>query len=184
MRLKSFMYALVASISVINLSACQIEELIFYEHEPSRTFYERMDLDAPELEPYITDDILFVVSSKAIDYEDYYVWLGLYSLDRDKRVTIKTAIIESGSWQQENSFDELIVLDEKTTIDPNYVYIRDDYYTKGVKLFQVEQDILEEAYQGSNAGIQVRIFYEINNQEHYKEYKLIRRVEKYNVYPT
>lgn len=185
MRLKSFMYTLVASISVINLSACQVAEYIFYEHEPSNTFYERMDKDAPELKPYVTDDIIFVVTFKATNYRtEHIVWLGLYSLDRDKRVTIKTAIIESGSWQQENSFNELIVLDEKTTIDPNYVYTRDDYYKKGVKLFQIEQDILEKAYQDGNAGIRVRIFYETNNQENYKEYKLIRRVEKYNVYPT
>ena len=182
MRLRTFMYTFVISISAIISSACQIEELIFYEHEPSRTFYERMDMDAPELKPYITDDIIFIVSTKAIDYKDYYVWLGLYSPDRDKRVTLKKAIIESGTWQQENSFDEQIILDEKTTIDESY--IRDDYYTKGVRLFQIEQDLLEQAYQGDSAGIRLKIFYKINNQENHKEYALIRRVERYNVYPT
>lgn len=184
MRLQSLMYALTASISAIISSSCQIVELIFYEHEPSKTFYERMDMDAPEIKPYITDDIIFVVSTKSVDHEDYYVWLGLYSLDSGKRVTIKKAVIESGDWQQENSFDEQIMLDEKTTIDPNYIYIRDDYYTKGVRLFQIDQDILEQAYQDGSAGVRVRIYYEINNQESYKEYVLTRRVEKYNVYPT
>lgn len=184
MRLRSLMYALAASICAIISSSCQIEELIFYDHGPSGTFYERMDMDAPELKPYITDDIIFVVSTKAIDHEDYYVWLGLYSLDRDKYVTIKKAVIERGNWQQENSFDEQIMLDERTKIDPNYVYIRDDYYTNSVKLFQIGQDILEQAYQDGKSGIRVRIYYEINNQGNYKEYVLTRRVEKYNVYPT
>ncbi len=175
MRLRVFICALVVSVSTIFSSGCQVDELIFYEHEPSKIFYEKLEIDAPELKPYITDGILLVVSLKAMNYNEYIVWLGLYSSGINKQVSVNKAIIGGDNWNLETSFDERIILDEG--------FDRAKYYQNSIKLFQIENHVLEQAYK-NGSEIRLKVYYEINNEEFRNDYKLVRRVEKYVVYPT
>ncbi len=176
MRFRLFICALVASAGAIFSSGCQFVDLIFYDHEPSEAFYEQLDIEALELKPYITNDILFVVSLVATNHrKEYIVWLGMYSSDKDKQATINKAIIESDDWNLETSFDEHIILYEG--------FDRAKYYQNSIKLFQIENHVLEQAYK-NGSEIRLKVYYEINNEEFRNDYELVRRVEKHVVYPT
>ena len=57
------------------LVSCKFTELIFYEHEPSKLFYESYDMDKPELDGFTEDGVLFVIDIRTAMNEEYFLWL-------------------------------------------------------------------------------------------------------------
>ena len=158
------------------LAACEYAEIIFYEHEPSETFYHQFDIGAVDLESFIDDDILFVARLKDVaNPSSYIVWQGLYTSKKNKTVKIEKAIIQSGDWKEESILDQVVALDE--------VFDRSDLLKSSVKLFQIKGKLLEEVYQ-SNGYLHLKVFYEIGGKVKFNEYELKRRVEKWTIFPT
>ena len=94
------------------LVSCKFTELIFYEHEPSKLFYESYDMDKPELDGFTEDGVLFVIDIRAAMNEEYFLWLGLYSKNKDKRILIKNAAIFSGDDKELSVVDRVLLVDE------------------------------------------------------------------------
>lgn len=78
------------------LVSCKFTELVFYEHGPSKKFYENYDMSAPDLQLFTADDILFAVDVKVATHEKYFVWLSLYSENKGKSVAIKKPLFPMG----------------------------------------------------------------------------------------
>ena len=96
------------------LSACQTAELVFYEHEPSKNFYQKLDIEDPSLNPFFSDEVLFVVDAKAAMDDEYLVWLGLFSKEKNKKIKVIKASIFGGGLSKESTFDSIINIDELT----------------------------------------------------------------------
>ena len=163
---------------LFSLGACKTTELVFYEHEASKSFYQNYNIAALELKPFTDDDIIFAVSLKAATYTEYFVWLGLYSEKKDAVVKIKKAILFKGKNRVSSEYNSEIMLnnyDESIGLHTNSA--------DTLKLFEADSEFLSKL-SGDGENLYLKVFYEIDGNEGVIDYVLKRRTEKYNVYPT
>ena len=176
--LKIALVFLAISCVLLVLVSCKFTELVFYEHGPSKEFYRNYDIGAPELQPFIVDDVLFVVDVKSATHEKYLVWLGLYSEKKGKRIDIKRATVSSETNEESTVFNSMLLVDEPVSKAGLYQNPQDT-----LKLFELGEDSLG-GVSGTTKAVLLRVFYEIDGEEGVMNYELKRRVEKQNVYST
>ena len=176
MTLKSIMVVVGVLCALRMLTACESVEMIFYDHEPSQIFFKEFNIDSTEIEPFIDNEVCHMVFLKAIEYRtEYIVWQGLYTKKNNKWVTIKKAILEGGNYKEETTLNQAVVLDEKIK--------HADLLRGVVKLFQVKSDLLKKVYQ-DGGYLRLKVFYEIEGKDGFKQYELKQRIEKHTVFPT
>jgi len=163
---------------LFSLGACKTTELVFYEHEPSKSFYQNYNIDVLEIKPFIDDDILFAVSLKGATHTKYFVWLGLYSEKKDAVVKIKKATLFKGENRMSSEYDAEIMLNH---YDGNVGLYKNSSDT--LKLFEIDSAFLSKL-SGDGKNVYLKVFYEIDGNVGVMSYELKRRTEKHNVYPT
>lgn len=160
------------------LASCKFTELVFYEHGPSKEFYENYDIDEPALQPFIDDGVLFVVDVKAATHEEYFIWLGLYSERKGRSVVIKRVILSNDANEESAIFNTTLLISEPVNKAALYQNPQDT-----LKLFEVGENSLG-GVSGAAKTVFLKVFYEIDGKEGVMNYELKRRVEKQNVFPT
>lgn len=159
-----------------SLFSCKMAKLVFYEHLPSKSFYENYNLSSPVLNAYFDDEVLFVISTKAIrNRTEYIVWQGLYTKFSDKKVKIKKAMLSGNDLSEAVSLNQIISLNEE--------FEKANLLKGSVKLFQIKASSLEEVGKNDDS-VFLKVFYEIDGREGVMNYELKRRIERQNVYPT
>ncbi|MEX2961518.1 hypothetical protein [Microbulbifer sp. TYP-18] len=162
-------------VCVFILSSCRSSEIVFYEHDPSITFYESLNFSAENLLPFRENDVLFVVALKEVSREDYLVWLGLYTQSPGKAVVVHEAAISGDSWKKQGDISRKLVLDNKVE--------NSDLMKTSVQLFDVRSDLLQKVL-SSEADLTLDVSYSINDIPGVMHFKLVRRTEKHPVFST
>ena len=157
------------------LTSCRFAELVFYEHEPSKSFYQTKDFKVADA-AFVSNEILFVVDVKAVSQrEDLIFWLGLYSEQEGKQIKITKAIIQGDGGQKEVTFNSIALLNKQDS--------KKKLFKTSLKLFQLHSDKVETLCQ-SGENVWLEITYLVNGKENHKRFKLKRRVEKRPVFST
>jgi hypothetical protein len=170
--------ALLASVTFALISCYGFEKKIVYEHKPSELFYETGIIDQKTLKPFIDNNILFVTKLKG-GYQEYIVWLGLYSKTKGEKVKVNKVIIrDQKSIVHEHSLNSKIVLDEKPNKWKNL-------FKTSVKLFpnDISPHYLEK-WAGEEGIFWIEVTYEIDGREKSMRFKIERRVEWWPIFPT
>jgi len=160
------------------LFGCETVEMVFYEHLPSENFYRDLDVKDPALQPFYVDDILLVVNTKYAPGNQYFVWLGLFSEKENKRVDVLKATISGNGLLKESVLLAVIDIDNPTERSG---LLQNAFGT--FKLFTLDADWLEQVSDGGNP-VKLTVAYRANDQEGVVEFELMRRVERYPVFPT
>ncbi|MFS1525939.1 hypothetical protein ACL7TT_17835 [Microbulbifer sp. 2304DJ12-6] len=157
----------------VALSACQTAELVFYEHKPSKRFYQDLNMGDPLLSPFFDNGVLFVASIKAATHTEYFFWIGVYS-EKKEKVKINKAIVMGSGLNLSKDLD-IEVFSRQPTRE----------YDAGnpVKLFELKSSWLGKA-SNDDGAIVLDVFYEIGGKEGKKRFVLKRRVEKQTVFST
>ncbi|MCL7930671.1 hypothetical protein [Halomonas llamarensis] len=157
------------------ISGCEAAEIARFYHHPSDAFYENMNFDAPALDEFKDNGVLFVVSVKQATYEDYYVWLGLYATaSQSTPIKIIHATLIGNEWQKDYFINKQIIFKERSRdgrllTDEILVEVGGDFFN----LFKKSQNITME------------VAYSIDGQEKKKQLVIERRIEKhYIAWPT
>ena len=189
MTLKSIIVTVSVLCALRMLTACETVEMVFYDHEPSETFYHEFDIGAVYLEPFIDSEICFTVDLKATDHRNQYiVWLGLDTFKKNKEVKVKKAIIQGGSWKEEYILDKTVMIedvyDERTQrVLLGKVIAPLNLLRESVELFQIKSSVLKTAYQ-EGGHLRLKVFYEVEGKDGFKQYELKQRIERHTVFPT
>ena len=188
-RLRLYLTSLIILCLSLFLSSCGTSSLVFYEHGPSIEFGKSYDIDDPKLQPFKDSGVIFTVELRPMDYDKHIVWLGLSSQQEHRSVNVEKAIIQSADWQQVsvlgqeffinklfNQDDLLMGVVSKSYFDHDLLFL------KNIKLFLVENELLEQAYQ-DGGHLNIQVFYQLEGQKGVMNYQLKRRVDTYLNYP-
>jgi hypothetical protein len=171
-------YFLIITIVLIGLFlySCRFAELVFYEHRPSKSFYQSKEIKAADTE-FISNGILFVVDVKAVSQrEEMIFWLGLYSENEGAQMEIAKAVLQGPGGQKEVSINRTLSLSEQDSDKGNL-------YKASIKLFQLDNNTVEILCQKSES-IWLDITYFVGGKEEHKRFNLNRRIEKQPVFST
>ncbi|WP_394203374.1 hypothetical protein [Marinagarivorans algicola] len=162
-------------LSLLALTACKTAEIVFYEHKPSKGFYESFDYGKNNLNDFKKGGVLFVVDVKEINRSDYVVWLGLYSQSSGKNIGIEKAEITGNGWK------EAVLIGQDLKLD---VSVPDKgLMKKSAKLFQVQGELFQKVM-NDGGSLTLTVTYVQDGVSKIIEFNLERRVEKHTVFST
>ena len=161
-------------LSLLSLSACNYVELTKFEHRNSQLFYESLDYYVPDLTPIKFQGALFVTDVKAINNDEFAIWLGIYSPQKDKYVTIEKTILDVKGMKTKVALDKEIFLSKEVT---------------GRKLFKNSLRLLtiNKSHLSSNIGVNeigLTVYFQVNNATSSIHFILEKNSEKQQVFPT
>lgn len=159
---------------VLVLSSCRTAEIVSYVHEPSEDFYRDMNYEADQLNEFKDGGTLFVVDVKEVRRDQYLVWLGLYS-DERQSLTINGARIVGDDWNKKNQINKNITIDSAV---PDSGLMKDS-----VQLFAVEGGLLNQVV-SNGSDIMLEVNYTIAGSRKTMTFSLERRVEKQTIFRT
>ena len=158
-------------LSVLGLSSCNYAELIKPEHRVSKVFYESLDYDLPELSPFKVNGALFVVDVKAINNDEFVIWLGVYSRNKINKLNVEKASISI------NESSRVIMLNKELpvirTTETNSLF------KNSLKLALIKKGELI-----NNKKIILDVSFKINEEVNRLEFLIENRIEKQQVFPT
>ncbi|MFC4700474.1 hypothetical protein ACFO4O_09915 [Glaciecola siphonariae] len=160
--------------SLLGLSACNYVELTKFEHQNSQLFYESFDYDLPDITPFKFQGALFVSDVKAINNDEFAIWLGIYSPQKDKHVTIEKVILNVKGMKTEVNLDKEIFLFDKVA--------GTDLFKDSLRLLTIHKSHIS-----SKIGvdeIDFTVYLKVNNATSSKHFILKKSSEKQQVFPT
>lgn len=173
--MKLFLCGVFLLLIITVITACKSDEIIFYEHNPSKEFYKSFNYNLSSLGSFKKDDILFVVNVKKVNQSKYFVWLGLYSNIPNKVVEVKSAVLVGNGGEKSSYFDGEYKLNEPASST--------SLMKTSIKLFELNKDFIKNMV-NEEGNLLLTISY-VNNGELKKiEFILEKRVSKYTVFPT
>lgn len=159
------------------LSACKVTELAFYEHEPSRQFYNTFDVDLPELHKFKCGSVLLTASVKKATHKEYIVWLGVYTTDSGQTVEVEEARIYSHAWSGKHQY-------YAKEIEVSHSVPSSNLKKESLKLFTISSDLLKEVAINASNKILLDVTCSQSGKEQTIQFELIPRTEKHTVFPT
>ena len=159
---------------IIFLSSCRTAEIVSYVHEPSEYFYRDMNIDAGQLNEFVSGGVLFVVDVKEVQHGQYLVWLGLYS-DEWQSLTIHGAQIVGEGWGKNNKIDKEVTIEAAVP--------RSTLLKSSLQLFIVEGAILNQVI-SNGSDIILEVSYTIAGSREVMSFSIKRKVEKQSIFRT
>ena len=184
------LFLMISCISIL-LVSCRFSEIIFYEHEPSQNFNQTFEFNNPEILDFKKNDVVFSVSVKTTNNRNkYIIWLGLWTKKEGRSVKINKATLQGNSWREEANIKLDISLNKRFDNDDllrgliSKRYFEHESILHGeTQIFNITSDIIHEISKDKK-NITLKVFFEIDGKSESITYKLKRRSEKYNIYPT
>ena len=161
------------------ISGCQMSESTRYIHEPSNIFYENFDITKLELTPFIDDKIMFAVSIKEAGFDEYWIWLGLYTKKKSASVAIKTVSIIGNGLKKDIIINKELAIDEPTKRDGKTY----DLQASGIKLIEISAEDLTH-FVDEDDKLTIEVDYTLENDIKEMKFIIQKRVEKRIIYPT
>ena len=161
-------------LSILNLGGCKTATLVFYEHVPSKKFYDTYEINENLHDPFIDDNILSVISFKDIDNpSSYIVWLAFYTSEYEREVFLEKAKIKNSKIES--------VINKTVTLDK--VHEKSKGYKNSFNIFRISGKDLEMIY-SEDGNLIIEVVYHIDDKKIEKQFEIKKRLEKQTIYPT
>ena len=165
---------IVSFLSLLCLSACNYVELFKLENPHSQLFYQSFDYDLPDITPLKFQDALFVTDVKAINHDEFVIWLGIYSPQKDKHVTIEKAILDVKGMKTEVNLDKELFLSNKVT--------GTNLFNNSLRLLTIQKSHIAIKTGVDEIGLTVHI--KVNNTTGNLHFTFEKSSERQQVFPT
>ena len=177
--LNKIINSFIAIATLISLIGCQTAESIRYIHEPSSVFYEDLNINHKEIEPFIDDGILIVSSIVEADFGLYWIWLGVYTEKRTDSIEIKKVDLIGNGLKKEIVINKQFLISETEQRDSQIYNLR----TNGVKLLEINAEDLSRFINEKDTML-LKVTYVLEDQIKEMTFIIEKKVEKRLVYPT
>lgn len=158
----------------VGAASCKDAEVMKYEHAPSLAFYKKFDFGSSELAPFKEDGLLFVVDVKQATYEEYFLWLEVYSKTPGRALHLKTVDLVGTGWNKQ------LVMNQEVRVED--AHAKSGLLKKTIKLGALKGEDL--GFMRGSDKIIMTITFMVDGKEGQKSFVFQKKVEHHAVFPT